>query len=426
MQASTIKPARSNAGTRHDNGQPLRDDKIDIPTDNLLSTLDHHGCGVITVNTTGEITYINDFALKLTGWTAVEALGQNLTLVFNITLAKGLQASSLIQHALLLKAPYYPEEITTLTSLSGTKQTLKYGATPLFDSDASPTGVMISFTDVSQIRELEETVTRIDYAFQSVIDNFPLPVATMDLHGNLTVTNQAFSVLFGQHSAGASNGSREISAALPQAALNIEKDQAVLRSGSPIKYELNLPHTNSGKCIATKFPILDEAGTINGIGFICNKLIEIDQDVSNSAIQEETKAGNNDEKPDSNLSLPSFRVVVVDDDPQMRSLTKEMLEIANFEVLSSENGEQALQLLKKDPSSIDLLITDIMMPEMDGYQLTEKALTIKPELKVLLASGFNSYLDDEHPFNALPQISKPFSSQKLLDAVFSLLNTKLG
>lgn len=404
----------------------MREEKIDIPTESLLSTLDLQGCGIISVNTTGEITYINAFALKLTGWTAVEALGQNLTLVFNITPTKDTQVCGLIQHSLLLGTPYYPEETTTLTSLSGTKHTLKYGATPLFDSEANPCGVLISFTDTSQIRKLEETITQIDRTFQSVIDNFPLPVATMDSHGNFTIANQAFSVLFGRPSMGASSGSGEISATLPPAALNVEKDQAVLQSGSPIKYELNLPHTNTGKCIATKFPIFDEAGTITGIGFICNKLIEIDQDASSTAIQDETEAeaGNNNEKPDLNLDTPSFKVLVVDDDPQMRSLTKEMLEIADFEVVSRENGAQALQLLEKDPNSIDLLITDIMMPKMDGYQLTEKALIIRPELKVLLASGFNNYLNDEHPFNALPQISKPFSSQKLLDAAFSLLNIK--
>jgi two-component SAPR family response regulator len=66
-----------------------------------------------------------------------------------------------------------------------------------------------------------------------------------------------------------------------------------------------------------------------------------------------------------------------------------------------------------------------MMPELDGYQLAEKALALNPNLKIILASGFNSYLAEKNPLKSLPKINKPYPSQQLLELVSTLLDSTI-
>ena len=64
-----------------------------------------------------------------------------------------------------------------------------------------------------------------------------------------------------------------------------------------------------------------------------------------------------------------FHILVADDDKHTRMLLRAVLESENYTVSTAENGEQALELL--DREHIDLVILDVMMPEMDGYEFTQ-------------------------------------------------------
>ena len=81
----------------------------------------------------------------------------------------------------------------------------------------------------------------------------------------------------------------------------------------------------------------------------------------------------------------SMTILLVDDDAAFRESVRQMLVFAEYEVLEAEDGIKALELLKSEV--VDILLTDILMPDMEGVELRSKALKLKPELKVIGMTG---------------------------------------
>jgi CheY-like chemotaxis protein len=103
----------------------------------------------------------------------------------------------------------------------------------------------------------------------------------------------------------------------------------------------------------------------------------------------------------------SRKVLLVDDDPLVLEVTAAMLNDLGCEVITALCGGEALERLALD-QSIEILITDINMPEMDGYELVDRARGIRRGIKVIMLSGREP---DGHGF---PFIRKPFLEQDLL------------
>jgi len=80
-------------------------------------------------------------------------------------------------------------------------------------------------------------------------------------------------------------------------------------------------------------------------------------------------------------------LLLVEDEVMLRLLAMEMLEEAGFQVFEAADGLEGLELLKSHPE-ISLLVSDIKMPRMDGYALAEAGLALKPDLKILLMTGY--------------------------------------
>jgi CheY-like chemotaxis protein len=80
-------------------------------------------------------------------------------------------------------------------------------------------------------------------------------------------------------------------------------------------------------------------------------------------------------------------ILVAEDEALLRILAVEILVDAGFQVFEAGDGVEALELLKANPQ-IALLVSDIKMPRMDGYALVEAGLALRPELKVLLMTGY--------------------------------------
>lgn len=106
-------------------------------------------------------------------------------------------------------------------------------------------------------------------------------------------------------------------------------------------------------------------------------------------------------------------ILVAEDEAMLRLLTVEVLQDAGFEVFEAADGAEALDLLKSHPG-IALLVSDIKMPRMDGYALVEAGLAFRPELKVLLMTGYS-----QEPPAFIKQIQdiqilrKPFNLERL-------------
>lgn len=370
---------------------------------------------------------MNARAEELTGWSEREALYQDIGLVYGANFGTAAKGRPLTQHILESASTSVPSAPITLTSLSGKKYIVNHSAIPLFDQESQLTGVVLNFRDITSSFELEDQLTRSRNTLQSIIDSFPLPAGATNLNGQLVIVNEVFAELLGRTKESCLGQSSVELFSIENTALHKEQDLEILQTAAPIKYEFNLFKSKNKldgqKCALTKFPLLDKNGEIYSIGFICNNLSDINPEEGPTTTQEDEDEYESAVVPDSRTLDTPPKIMVVDDDSQMRELTKEILEIAGFEVVCPKSAMQALELLRKESDSISLLITDIMMPELDGYQLAEKALEIKPGLKVLLASGFNSYLADENPLKALAQINKPFSSHQLLDLVTTLLDS---
>ncbi len=120
------------------------------------------------------------------------------------------------------------------------------------------------------------------------------------------------------------------------------------------------------------------------------------------------------------MALPAgLRVLMVEDDPEVRSVVEAFLAGLGCEVITALNGEQALPVLAED-EPLDLLLTDIALGAgMRGTELAREAVRRRPGLPVLLMSGFSSGLLDTPP--AWELLHKPFSREELARAVAKVL-----
>jgi DNA-binding NtrC family response regulator len=122
-------------------------------------------------------------------------------------------------------------------------------------------------------------------------------------------------------------------------------------------------------------------------------------------------------------STPAARVLVVDDEKLIRWSVAERLQRDGYEVLSAESGEQALELLAG--AAPDLMLLDVRLPGIDGVQTLERALTIHPDLAVLMMSA-HSTVDiavDAMKHGAVDFLVKPFPFQALDAAVERAIST---
>ena len=111
------------------------------------------------------------------------------------------------------------------------------------------------------------------------------------------------------------------------------------------------------------------------------------------------------------------KILVVDDEAPLRDLASEILTSVGYTVKTARNGKEALQRLSSE--SFDLLFCDIIMPEMGGHELTQKAKQLYPDLKIQLVSGF---VEDER-FKSTDQklvsqsLQKPYDRIELINII---------
>jgi CheY-like chemotaxis protein len=111
-------------------------------------------------------------------------------------------------------------------------------------------------------------------------------------------------------------------------------------------------------------------------------------------------------------------ILVVEDDAIVRMLIVDVLEELAFKVLEADGSEAALKLIEDSGQTIDLLMTDVGLPGMDGKELAARARELRPALPILFASGYAESI--EVPVG-MSVIGKPFSIDQLRDKVRGML-----
>jgi len=127
---------------------------------------------------------------------------------------------------------------------------------------------------------------------------------------------------------------------------------------------------------------------------------------------------------DAHMSTPQATILAVDDDPGVLVLLEDILRPAGYHVLVADGGRSAIQAFENSQEPIDLLVTDVIMPDLTGPVVAERLRARQPDLRVLFVSGFHDadlvqHFVTRRGFALLP---KPFT----VDALLRVVRESLG
>jgi DNA-binding response OmpR family regulator len=118
-------------------------------------------------------------------------------------------------------------------------------------------------------------------------------------------------------------------------------------------------------------------------------------------------------------------ILTVDDDPEVREFASVVLAEAGYRVLDAKSGEAALQVIEDEPE-INLLITDIVMPGLNGLDFARLAQARRPEMKVLFASGYWAHIVNSLSLDREQLMAKPYRAAELVERVRRALGEALA
>jgi len=122
---------------------------------------------------------------------------------------------------------------------------------------------------------------------------------------------------------------------------------------------------------------------------------------------------------------PSYQgafVLVVEDEEMVRRMLQALLEIHHYHILLAQNGAEALEQYRLHQSEIQLVVTDLMMPNRDGFNLISNLKAINPELPIIAISGVLTHEETALATGADCFLAKPFNLETLLSQISALLN----
>ena len=121
------------------------------------------------------------------------------------------------------------------------------------------------------------------------------------------------------------------------------------------------------------------------------------------------------------------RILLIDDEEQIISMERKMLENLGYQVTARTDSVEALKEFSKQPQNYDLVITDMTMPHMTGDELAQKLLVIKPGIPVILCTGFNEDITEEKALEMGIQkfVMKPVIKKELATTIRSVLDAPL-
>ena len=124
------------------------------------------------------------------------------------------------------------------------------------------------------------------------------------------------------------------------------------------------------------------------------------------------------------VSEEKLTVLVAEDEAMLRAVVRETLRRSGFHVLEAADGADGLEILKS-ATPIDLLLTDIKMPRLNGYQLAEACLSLRPATRVILMTGYaDEMVPDAIRAASIPVLRKPFDFANLAKSVREAIESR--
>jgi len=122
----------------------------------------------------------------------------------------------------------------------------------------------------------------------------------------------------------------------------------------------------------------------------------------------------------------SYRLLIIDDDQSVLNLLENYLTNNNYDVVCVSNGLDGLKRIESGENGFDLIITDLVMPDMNGKELSEKIIKLYPDIKVLFTSGYteNHLVKSGELENNINFLPKPYTAKSLLTFVRKILKSE--
>lgn len=116
-------------------------------------------------------------------------------------------------------------------------------------------------------------------------------------------------------------------------------------------------------------------------------------------------------------------ILVAEDEKIIRNLTNVTLKKAGYEVLLAEDGLQAIEIFKQNKDSIDLLMLDVMMPNMNGWEAYQAINHMNPDIPVIFCSGYSDDILKEEYLHEVPAeiVQKPYRLNVLLNRISEVI-----
>ncbi len=133
-----------------------------------------------------------------------------------------------------------------------------------------------------------------------------------------------------------------------------------------------------------------------------------------------------DKKRKEELPRGSGTVLLAEDEKEVREVAREFLELSGYTVMEAKDGAEAIELAEKHAGTIDLLVTDMVMPGIGGRELATRLQAVRPGLKVIYMSGYTEYANfknEEFDLRTV-MLQKPFTRALLAASVQKVLNDR--
>jgi PAS domain S-box-containing protein len=120
------------------------------------------------------------------------------------------------------------------------------------------------------------------------------------------------------------------------------------------------------------------------------------------------------------------RILFIDDEPELVTLSRQILERLGYQVVTKNNGIDALKEFKEKPNHFDVVVTDMTMPKMTGEKLAQELINIRPEIPIILCTGFNEQINEQKAkaIGIKAFLMKPLTVNQLAETVRTVLEKK--